>query len=163
MKTSTQLSRIAFAAIAAAFAGLAGAAQLSFMRVDGISGESKVKGHENEIEITSYSQSISQRSCGRAAVAKHIDLASPGLAARAASGSHIRRVTITTEKSGEQPFEFFVATMEDVVIESISIGDGDTTISEQVTLNPRTLQIDYHRQNADGTAAAPVSTRIHCF
>ena len=163
MNISTHLSSIALAAVVAASTGLANAAQQSFMRVDGINGESLARGHEGDIEIISYSQSVSQRTCGQAVVFKHIDLSSPALAAHAASGTHIRRVVITTEKLGEVPLDYFIVTMQDVIVSSIDITDADTGISERVTLHPRTLQIDYRRQGQDGRLGAPVSTRVNCF
>jgi type VI secretion system Hcp family effector len=163
MRTSMHLSRIAFAAVVAACSGLAGAAQQSFMLVDGIRGESVVKGHQDEIDIISYAQSVSRHQCGRAVVLKHIDLSSPALAAHAASGTHIRRVVITTEKEGKAPLEYFIATMQDVLIASIDISDDDTTIAERVTLHPRTLQIAYRRQNEDGSLGAAVTSTVNCF
>ena len=101
-----------------------------FLKLDGIDGESTTKGHDKEIEILSYEQSIdasapSQGGGGGGAgkstfsgvrVRKSLDTASIPLSLACASGRHIRNARLSFRLASNTPLDFCVVTLEDVVI-----------------------------------------------
>ena len=72
----------------------------TFMRIDGVQGESLAAGHVNDILLTSYSQTFAAKSCGRVVAPKFIDRSSPALISRATSNVFIPNVLIAIRKAG---------------------------------------------------------------
>jgi type VI secretion system secreted protein Hcp len=101
-----------------------------FLKLDGIEGESATKGHEREIQVLSYDQSIDtalyrEGSGGGAGAGKStfsgvrirklLDSASIPIALACASGLHIASAKIAFRRPSP-PLDFYVVTLEDVVI-----------------------------------------------
>jgi len=101
-----------------------------FLKLDGISGESTTKGHENEIEVVSYDQSIdstvpsgggSGGGAGKATFSgvrlrKLLDTASIPIALACASGLHIQSARFAFRRASSTPLDFYVVTLEDVIV-----------------------------------------------
>src|SRR5690349_9178794 len=102
-----------------------------FLKLDGIDGESTTKGHDKEIEVLSYDQSIDatlyrEGSGGGTGVAKStfsavrfrklLDIASIPIALACASGLHIQSARFAFRRSGSTPLDFYVVTLEDVLV-----------------------------------------------
>ena len=100
------------------------------LKLDGIDGESTVKGHENEIDVFSYEQGIDLTvihsaggggaSAGRANFSgvrfrKNVDVASIPMLLACASGTHIAEARFTFRR-GAAGFEFYKVTLEDALI-----------------------------------------------
>jgi type VI secretion system secreted protein Hcp len=132
------------------------------MHIDGIVGDSQVRGHEGDIVLSSYSQSFGTRNCSRVVAVKFLDRASPALITRAAANTLIPSVIISISKAGERPLEFFKATLETVLIERVDVSDTSGTLNEQLILKPRNIRIEYRPQNADGSAGTPIISTIEC-
>jgi type VI secretion system secreted protein Hcp len=101
-----------------------------FLKLDGINGESTTKGHEKEINVLSYDQSIDSSvtsggggggGAGKATfsgvrIRKLLDTASIPIALACASGLHIPSARFAFRRASSNPFNFHVVTLEDVVV-----------------------------------------------
>jgi type VI secretion system secreted protein Hcp len=118
----------------------------TFLKLDGIKGESLDKTHKDEIEIDSFSFSASSSGSGGGSgaatgktissftITKKLDKASPALFQAAADGKHIKLADVTFErKAGRGQQEFLVIKLEDVLISSVQQGSGGGGAKEQVT------------------------------
>lgn len=101
-----------------------------FLKLDGIDGESTTKGHEKEIEVVSYDQSIdspvpSGGGAGGAGAGKStfsgvrirklLDTASMPIAVACASGRHIASARFAFRRPSPA-MDFYVVALEDVVV-----------------------------------------------
>ena len=102
-----------------------------FLKLDGIDGESTTKGHEKEIEVVSYDQSIDATvyregggggvGAGKATFSgvrfrKLLDTASIPIALACASGLHIQSARFAFRRSSSTPLDFYVVALEDVIV-----------------------------------------------
>ena len=135
-----------------------------FMKIPGLPGESQVRGHEDEIELFSYTQAAGTNACFKAIVVKGLDKASPGLALLAVTNQLVTPITVTLTKSGETPFDAFTAQLDNVVVGSVELTevDGAPIPTERVTLRPRRATLTYRPQLADGRPGTPVVTIVNC-
>lgn len=164
-RTSSLLRRLA---IILAGLGLMAAAPMAmaqvqtFMKIDGIPGESTFAGKENWITLTGYSQSFGTADCSRVVAKKHVDRASPLLIARAAANQLIPNVLITMRKAGEAPQDFFAASLDLVLVDRVELADQDGQLVERVIMAPRSITLEYKPQSADGSFGASVFTTVAC-
>jgi type VI secretion system secreted protein Hcp len=137
-----------------------------FMKVDGIEGESRDKSHGKEIDVLAWSWGLSNsgstHSGGGAGVGKvnvqdisftkYVDRASTELMLASCNGKHIKEAVLTVRKAGEQPLEYLIITMNDVLISSVSTGGsgGEDRLTENVTLNFGKVRVQYTEQDAKG-------------
>jgi type VI secretion system Hcp family effector len=133
--------------------GLSNAAGNTFLKLDGIKGESTDKQHKDDIEISSFSWGVSNpTTIGSAAsgagagkttfqsfnITKVLDKTSPLLLQAAASGQHIKEAElIFARKAGGKEQDFLYIKMENVLISSVQTqGSGkDGVPQESVTFN----------------------------
>jgi type VI secretion system secreted protein Hcp len=135
----------------------------TFMKIDGLPGESTNAAHPGEIDLTGWSQTFGTRHCSRAVAVKRVDRASPGLIARAAANTLIPQLIVSMARSGPgRSQDFFRATLDLVTIERIEIAEQGDELVERVVLAPRSIRLEYRPSLADGTLGAPVSTAIAC-
>jgi type VI secretion system secreted protein Hcp len=102
-----------------------------FLKLDGIDGESTTSGHDKEIEVLSYDQSIDSTApsygggggggAGKSTfsgvrIRKLLDTASIPLSLACASGRHIQSARLSFRRASKTPLDFYVVTLEDVVI-----------------------------------------------
>jgi type VI secretion system Hcp family effector len=152
--------------LASALAPATQAAQNAFLLIPGIPGESVAEHYENWIEIRSFGQEFSRRSCGGITVAKELDRASPLLAVAAVNNQLIAQATLAVRKPGEgAATEFLRMVLSDSIVSSVSIQSSDATspVTEEVFLLPRTVSITYRAQNPDGSAGAPITSTVTCI
>jgi type VI protein secretion system component Hcp len=94
---------------------------------------------------------------------KQIDRASPGLISRAASNQRIPQAIITMSRAtGGGAFDFFTATLDQVLVDKIEIAEQSDQLVERVVLVPRVVSIQYRPQDEKGQLGAPVTTSIAC-
>src|SRR5262245_44749726 len=100
-----------------------------FLKLDGITGESTTKGHEKEIEVVSYDQSIDATVIHSAVRGSHpgkatfsgvrfrklLDSASIPIALACASGLHIATARFAFRRPSP-PLDFYVVALEDVLV-----------------------------------------------
>lgn len=138
-----------------------------FLKIDGISGESKDSSHSGEIDIRNWRWGMSQsgsmhRGGGGGSGKVHIqdisfthwvDKASGNLMLYCANGKHIPKAVLVVRKAGESALEYFKVTMSDCIITSVSSGGsgGDDLISEDFTINFAKVKVEYQEQQADGS------------
>jgi type VI protein secretion system component Hcp len=148
---------------AAVFAPSAHAQSLdTFMHIDGVVGDAQAAGHVNDILLTGYSQTFAAKTCSRVVATKFIDRSSPALISRAASNLFIPSIVISVRKSGSAPVDFFKATLESVTVERVDVSGETGRLTEQVTLRPRNIRIEFRPQDATGQLLGAIVTNIDC-
>ena len=136
----------------------------SHIKFDGVEGESTHKDHKGEIEVLSWSWNVSQSASptgggsgrGKANPGDFVfthtyDKASPVLAKQCASGKHFKDAKLTARKAGEGQKDFFVLTMKEVFITSVSPSGGHGgEIIENVAFSYKDIEFAYKAQDDKG-------------
>lgn len=106
-----------------------------FLKLDGIDGESTVRGHERETVVLSYEQAIDLaiirdgggggNQAGRPTFRpvrfrKPVDVGSVPILLACASGSHIKSARFTFRKPAPAAIDFHLVTLEEVLVTSVS-------------------------------------------
>lgn len=142
-----------------------------FLDIKGeIGGESQDAKHKGEIDVLAWSWGMSQSGsfhtgggggAGKAnfqdiSITKWIDKSSPILMLYCANGDHFTDAKLTVRKAGKKPLEYLKISMKDVLITSVSTGGsgGEDKLTENVTLNFRTVKVEYQEQKSDGSGEA---------
>jgi len=158
-----------------------------FLKLDGIDGESTAKGHEKEIEVVSYDQSIDATvpssgggggGAGKATfsgvrIRKLLDTASIPIELACASGLHIASARIAFRRPSPA-LDFYVVMLEDVVVthagqcattdvqaplkfETLAKSPAGAAMLEEVTLHFAKIRWEYRRIGPKGTALPPIT------
>ena len=139
-----------------------------FLKIDGVTGESKANGHVGEVEVFSFSLGASNPSsvayghgsgAGKVdisslSIQKQVDTASAKLFQNCASGKHFGTGTLVIrEAGGDKPVEYYKLEMAECFIDSVSWGGsaGGGKPSESVAVSFSSLKITYFPQNEDGS------------
>jgi type VI secretion system secreted protein Hcp len=144
-----------------------------FMKIDGITGESKDDAHADEIDVLAWSFGATQSGsahmgggggAGKVNVqdlsfTKYVDKSSTDLMLFCCNGKHVSECVLTVRKAGEEPVEYMKVTMTDVLISSFQTGGsgGQDRLTENVSLNFAKFDIEYTPQKEDGSADAPTT------
>ena len=137
------------------------------LEIDGIKGESKDKNHKDTIEVDSFSWGISNAGShasnagGGAGKASFQDIhftasvgkASANLALSCASGKHIKKAVLFVRKQGETQQDYYVVTLEDLLVSSYQSGDstgGNPVPTDQFSLNFAKIKYEYKPQDKKG-------------
>jgi len=144
------------------------------LEIDGIKGESQDSKHPSTIEVDSFSWGVSNAGShaagtgGGAGKASFQDIhftssvgkASANLAMSCASGKHINKAVLFVRKQGEDQQDYYVLTLEDLLVSSYQSGDaagGSSVPTDQFSLNFAKIKYEYKSQKKDGTLDAPVT------
>lgn len=136
--------------------------------IDSIKGESQVKGHEEQIQVESFSFGMHQQAsvtqghgsgAGRVDVqdvvlTKNIDKSDAALMQYCCNGKHIPEVTIFCEKAGgDSTVEYVKIVLKQVLVTSHSItgAEGSDTVHVDVALNFASYVVTYTPQSGEGT------------
>lgn len=136
----------------------------TFMKLDGIPGESQDSKHKSEINVLSFCFGLQNESAPTPSFSsfhfdKLYDKASPLLVAAAASGQHIAKALITVSRATGQEQDFLTYEFADVTVTQYQEGgDKVPELLERVALKFRKVTITYRPQNADGTLGEPIRT-----
>ena len=149
----------------------------TFLKIEGIKGESLDKKHKDEIEILSFTQSFintydgaigggggaGKVQCGAVTMMKSIDSSSPLLLKGVATGQHYKEAVITF-RSGNTTSEYYVIRMQDLLISELSQTDSadPNRIFEKLVLNARSFEFKYSPTTVKGELGAPVSFKWDC-
>lgn len=142
-----------------------------FLKIEGIEGESTVRGHEREIEVMSYAwgvenaavttrPGIANPSFQNLQVIASASKAGPTLMLQCATGQMIRRAILTGVRTGsEKPQDAFMkVTLGEVVIvqyhTAASAGDGART--DTIGLKFEKIEVEYREMRPDGTLGGTV-------
>ena len=148
----------------------------TYLKIEGVDGESRREGHEKEIELDSFSlggsnpSTVGMGSGGGSGtvtlssfnVSKKTDAASALLFSAMCRGEHFAKATLTMYVSGgAKALEKIIFEFEEVFVDSISWGgsEGMSVPAEQVSFAYGKISITYNIQNPDGTlqGAVPAS------
>ena len=137
---------------------------------NGIEGESKISGHEKQIDVLAWSWGGSQSGSfhlgggggsGKANVqdlsfTHYVDTATPKLQLACFNGEHLDEVTLKMRKAGKDPQDYLIVKMEKVLISSFSTGGsgGEDRLTENVTFNFAKVKVTYMVQDDKGTTVA---------
>jgi type VI secretion system secreted protein Hcp len=151
-------------ALIATVAGLFGssgalAAVDTFLKIDGIQGESIAKGFEGASDVFSWSWGAASTPDGKKGciqemdVTKSVDSASPALITNAATGAVAPKAVLTMRKPGEGGGNFLIITMTNVRVSSyqIAASSGAGSLAESVSLNFEIMSGVYRKQKEDGS------------
>ena len=151
----------------------------TFLKVEGIPGESKDHAHKDWIEVLSFSHHITQRPSGAASTAggagaercdhgpftivKALDKASPKLAEACCGGDHIKNVTLSLNRAGGDKLQYMEYKLSDAMITSVSPGgaaQGSETLPlEEVSFVYAKIEWKYTQQKrSDGAGGGQVAT-----
>lgn len=142
------------------------------LKIDGVDGESKIDGHEDEIDVLAWSWGASQSGSlhvgggggsGKAnvqdvSITKYVDKASTNLLRKCLNGAHLTEAVLTVRKAGESPVDYVAITMSPVLVTSVSTGGsgGEDRLTENITLNFAKAKYSYTPQKEDGSADAAI-------
>lgn len=138
-----------------------------FLKLDGIDGESLIKGHEKEIEVASYAwgpERLAQAGTAglRSRGASFQDLqvvssagkAGPMLMLQCATGQVLKHAILTGIKVGrEQPHDYFMkVTLENVLISHYNTtGSADGFPTDSIGVTSDKIDVEYRVMRSDGT------------
>ena len=141
----------------------------NFLKIDGITGDSTVDGHVDEIELLGWQMGVSvpvgPRSGGGSGAAgtsmhsdfsftKTLDGSSTDLTAACWVGKTIASAIVTVQKQGETgggKVDYMRITLNDLIISSYSRSGGDSmTPSEQISFNYGKIKTEYFTTDAAG-------------
>lgn len=149
-----------------------------FIKVGDIKGEARDKTHAGEIDVLAWSFGMSQSGtthmgggggAGKVNVqdlsfTKYQDKASPLLMLACCNGKHYGDATLTVRKAGQNPLEYYIIKMTEVLVTAVSTGGsgGEDRLTENVTLNFAKFEVKYTPQDEKGKAgdAIPMGWNI---
>jgi type VI secretion system secreted protein Hcp len=164
------------AAALAASAPLPASADDIFLKLTDVKGESLDARHPGEIEILSYTQSMTgpfapgatsgaaaggKTTCGAVTITKYVDASSPDLILAAANGRHYPTAVITFRRTGQTPFEYYTVTLDDAIVTGVeqsgSRSSSTQRVVEKVSLIGRAFRFEYTAQQptTGGIGARP--------
>ncbi|HEX5420349.1 MAG TPA: type VI secretion system tube protein Hcp [Gammaproteobacteria bacterium] len=138
----------------------------AFLKMTDVKGDSAVKGHVDEIQISGWSWGARQTGtmheakgggAGKAdvdniVIDKVMDKSSPTLLAGCCKGKHYDEAVLTMRKAGDDPLDYLTITMTGVLVSGISFmsrEDGEV-VHETLTLNFKKFKVSYQPQNDKG-------------
>ncbi len=137
-----------------------------FIKIGDVKGEAKDAVHKGEIDVLAWSWGMNQPGSGHVggglgtgkvnvqdlSLTKYIDLSSPDLMLACCNGKHYPEAKLTVRKAGENPLEYLVIKLTDVMITSVSTGGSGSNdrLTENVSLNFAKVNVDYVEQLAGG-------------
>ena len=144
-----------------------------FMKVDGVTGESKDSNHTGWTDITSFSWGASQpgnMSVGGGGGAGKvnfndlhvnalIDKSTTALLKNCASGKHLAKVELSICKAGGSQVEYARITLEDVLVTAVNynVSDNGDTLGMTYSFQASKVKQQYWEQSASGGKGAESS------
>lgn len=142
-----------------------------FLELDGVKGESVDSKHKGKIDILAWSWGLTNSGtfhhgsgggAGKAnfqdiSITKFIDAASPSIMLYCSNGTHFAKGKLIVRKAGGTPLEYLTIDMEKVLVTSYSTGGsgGEDRLTENVSLNFATVNVNYIQQDEKGGKATP--------
>jgi type VI secretion system secreted protein Hcp len=144
-----------------------------FLKIDGIPGESQDTKHNGEIEVGTWSWGETATvptspgaggAAGKVTIqpftfTSRVSKASPLLMLACASGRHIKNAVLTARRGSKAQAEFLTIALEDVLVSSYQTGSGGEDggpLVDSISLNFRTIRVEYRETKPDGTVGTPV-------
>lgn len=140
-----------------------------FLKLDTIPGESADAAHANEIDVVSWGWGMTQSGSTQVGqgsgsgkvtvkditITKYVDAASPALLRSCCMGTALKSAVLTVRKAGGKPLEYYIVTLTNVIVSSVTPGGASTEdrLTESLTLNFGQFSVQYTPQKPDGTGA----------
>ena len=137
-----------------------------FIQIGDLKGESRDKVHSTKIDVLAWSWGCSNSGsahqgggagAGKANVqdlsfTKYIDKSTPDLMLACCNGKHFDKAVLTVRKAGENPLEYLLVTLENLMVTNVSTGasGGEDRLTENVTLNFARVKVNYKEQTPTG-------------
>jgi len=137
-----------------------------FIKIGALKGESRDSVHKEDIDVLAWSWGMSNSGsahvgggagAGKCNVqdlsfTKYIDETSPDLMLACCNGKHFDKAKLVVRKAGENPLEYLIIKLEDLIITSVSTGGsgGEDRLTENVTLNFARVKVAYKEQTEKG-------------
>ncbi|MES2355042.1 MAG: type VI secretion system tube protein Hcp [Pseudomonadota bacterium] len=137
-----------------------------FIKIGNIEGEAIDSVHKKEIDILGWSWGMSNSGsahsgsgagAGKASVqdltfTKFLDKSTPNLMMACVKGTHFPEADLTIRKAGETPLEYVKIKLTEVLVTAVSAGggNGQTRLTETITLNFAKFELAYQAQNDKG-------------
>ncbi|NLI32388.1 MAG: type VI secretion system tube protein Hcp [Deltaproteobacteria bacterium] len=147
-----------------------------YLELTDVTGECKVSGYEEQIDVMAWSWGMSQPVSAHAAggaggpgkvsvqslnISKYVDKASPTLMQFCANGKHIEKGVLTACKMGgeDDAVVFYTITMDEVFVSNVSAGgsEGSDGLTEQVALDFAKVHVKYYPQEETGAKGQDIS------
>jgi type VI secretion system secreted protein Hcp len=172
--------RIALCTLAASsllFFSQVSSADDTFLKIDGIDGESKDDVHAGEIDVLAWhwdytiSEDAGRSGRGREATicepisfVHYFDKASVGIALAGFTRSFIPEALLTVRKSGEEPLEYLTITLTDATVISQTMGgeESENLLIEQFALSFERIKLEYTEQLPDDSGDAAIQFAWDC-
>ena len=159
------------------------AADEIFLNLLDVRGESTTDGHQNEIVVTSYSQSVSNSStfaggggsgvgkatCGDIVITKPIDRSSPALILKVLTGAVIPSGTLSFRRIGNDGAsrgpDYYTVQLTGILITAVEQTDtvgSNSGVQELIKLKARTFLLSYRPQSPTGQFGAPQTFGFDC-
>jgi type VI secretion system secreted protein Hcp len=143
----------------------------TFLKIDGIKGESTDKWHKDQISVDSFSLGAQSSGGGGGAgkttiqsftITKPIDAASPLLLLGSASGQNYKEMVLSFErKAGSKEMDYLKFTFDNTIISAITDGTSQQrTPEEQVTFTFQKCKETFIPISSSDKAGTPVSVLI---
>jgi len=143
----------------------------TFLKIEGIKGESTDKYHKDQISVDSFSLGAQSAGGGGGAgkttiqsfkITKSIDKSSPLLFLGQASGKHYKEMALSfARKAGSREMDYLKFTFNNVLISAITDGtSAKQTPEEQVTFTFQKCKETFIPISSSGKAGTPVSVLI---
>jgi type VI secretion system secreted protein Hcp len=147
-----------------------------FLALQGITGDSTVEGHENELEVSSWSWGLSTpRAVGSGSATGRpvvedivVELASDAGALQLVRSCTLGQVaatgSLTGVRTGSQPFSYLRYQMQRIAVVLVHEETGDDgALRYRVALQFRGLRATFTPQNPSGTPGTPLQVEVGNF
>ena len=148
----------------------------AFLKLDGVTGESKDEKHTNEIDVLSFSMGANNpvgniggggAGAGKVSISslqimKHFDAASPAMFQNCCTGKHFPKGQLTLRKAGGTALEYLVYHFEKVFVESVQwsgSSGGDDIPTESLSLAFGKIELMYIVQDDKGGAGKNIGAK----
>lgn len=150
----------------------AAAATLSFVKFEGVLGESTRIKHEGETDLTDWNFSVRHVAQGvgacaslggctvfdDATITNVVERSTPVLFGKLANGEIIPSARISVERSGDSPKVFFSLLFTDVLLSAMNVGaSGAGNVLVHTAFSFSTVLMSYAPQKPDGSLGTPIT------
>jgi type VI secretion system secreted protein Hcp len=163
MKTSRWLLRFALVLFLLATADSARAAVQFFLKVDGVDGESQVKGHEKEIRVTGYDFVADDNGVLTFSVRKSLDISTISFLTALGSAQSFPNATFVGFSTGNTKTPVLKIVFEHLLVTAVHGSDATapaTGIADTVAFSFSKAVVTYNQSDAKGSGVTPHSVTI---
>lgn len=151
--------------------GVASAATLSYIKFDGVNGDSTQIKHEGETDLVSWNFEVRHVAQGVGTCASvggctqfeditiinNLESSTPVLFGKLATGDVIPTAKISVARSGDRPQVFFSLLFTDVQLTSMAINPGGAAGLVHTAFAFSTITMSYAHQKPDGSLDTPIT------